>query len=117
MRTFLMASFFFFSSFIYSQTISWQQLSGPHGGAIYSIVTDNSGNIYANTTETPGPFKSTDDGESWFSIMNGLTPQSNGGFHPLNINSNGDLFIGEANDTYPVCRSTDRGSTWEPQTG
>jgi len=113
MRTFLLASFFLFTTFIYSQTISWEQLSGPHGGAIYSIVSDNNGDIYANSIGSPGPFKSTDDGESWFSIMNGLTPGDNGGFHPLNINFSGDLFIGGAHNAGNLCRSTDGGSSWE----
>lgn len=114
MRVYLLTSFFFFTSFIFSQTISWQQLSGPHGGAIYSIVTDNSGNIYVNAFGTAGPYKSTDDGESWFPIANGLTPVDNGGYHPLNINSSGDLFIGGAHPTAKLCRSTDGGNLWEP---
>jgi len=108
----VLLSVLFFSPFFFSQSISWQQLSGPHGGAFYSIVTDNSGNIYANTIGSPGPFKSTDDGETWFSIMNGLTPGDNGGFHPLNINSNGDLFIGGAHNAGYLCRSTDGGASW-----
>jgi photosystem II stability/assembly factor-like uncharacterized protein len=107
-RTFLVV--FFFTSFTFSQTIQWEQLSGPHGGAIYSIVKDNSGNIYANTMWGAGPFKSTDNGESWFSIKNGLTPY-NGEFHPMNINSNGDLFIGGAEDN-TLARSTDGGNSW-----
>ncbi len=109
----VLLSVLFFSPFFFSQPISWQQLSGPHGGAIYSIVTDNSGNIYANTIGNPGPFKSTDDGESWFSIMNGLTPGDNGGFHPMNINSSGDLFIGGAHNAGGLCRSRDGGNSWE----
>jgi photosystem II stability/assembly factor-like uncharacterized protein len=110
-RVFL--SVLFFSPIFFSQSISWQQLSGPHGGAIYSIVSDNSGNIYTNTVWGAGPFKSTDDGESWFSIKNGLTPNQYE-FHPLNINSNGDLFIGNEHNTAALCRSTDGGSSWEP---
>uniref|UniRef100_A0A832LKS0 T9SS type A sorting domain-containing protein n=1 Tax=Ignavibacterium album TaxID=591197 RepID=A0A832LKS0_9BACT len=107
-------AFFFFTSFLFSQTIQWEQLSGPHGGSIYSIVKDdNYGNIYVNTRWGAGPFKSTDNGESWFSIKNGLTP-NNGEFHPMNINSNGDLFIGGAHSTAYLCRSTDQGNSWIP---
>jgi photosystem II stability/assembly factor-like uncharacterized protein len=108
----VLLSVLFFSPFFFSQSISWQQLSGPHGGSIYSIVHDDDGNIYANTIGSPGPFKSCDDGETWFSIMNGLTPGDNGGFHPLNINSNGDLFIGGAHNAGYLCRSTDGGASW-----
>ncbi len=116
MKTYLLVAlvFFFFTSINQSQSISWQQLSGPHGGAIYSIVHDNSGNIYVNTVWGAGPFKSTDDGENWFSIMNGLSPNDNGGFHPLNINSSGDLFIGGAHGSAYICRSTDGGNNWDP---
>jgi photosystem II stability/assembly factor-like uncharacterized protein len=109
----ILLSVLFFSPFFFSQSISWQQLSGPHGGAIYSIVTDNSGNIYANTVWGAGPFKSTDDGETWFSIKGDLTPYS-GEFHPMSINSSGGLFIGGAHSTALLCRSTDGGSSWEP---
>ncbi len=101
------------SAQLISQSIQWEQLSGPHGGAIYSIVKDNSGNIYANTMWGAGPFKSTDYGENWFSIKNGLTP-NNGEFHPMNINSNGDLFIGGAHSTAILCRSTNGGNSWIP---
>lgn len=117
MKTVLLLCFSLFSilftSTIFSQTIQWEQLSGPHGGAIYSIVKDNSGNIYANTMWCAGPFKSTDNGESWFSIKNGLTPYS-GEFHPLNINSSGDLFISGAHSTALICRSTNQGISWIP---
>ena len=109
----VLLSVLFFSPFFFSQSISWQQLSGPHGGAIYSIVHDNSGNIYVNTVWGAGPFKSTDDGETWFSIKADLTPY-NGEFHPMNINSSGDLFIGGAHSTAYLCRSTDGGTSWEP---
>jgi len=109
----VLLSVLFFSPIFFSQSISWQQLSGPHGGAIYSIVHDNVGNIYVNTVWGAGPFKSTDDGDSWFSIKNGLTPNPYE-YHPLNINSSGDLFIGNEHNTAALCRSTDGGSSWEP---
>jgi len=108
----VLIAFFFFTSLTFSQTIQWEQLSGPHGGAIYSIVKDNAGNIYANTIGSAGPFKSTDGGETWYSIMNGLTPGDNGGFHPLNVNSTGDIFIGGAHNAGGLCRSTDEGASW-----
>jgi photosystem II stability/assembly factor-like uncharacterized protein len=103
----------FITPTLFAQDIQWQQLNGPHGGAIYSIVTDNSGNIYANTAWGAGPYKSTDDGESWISIKGDLTPNT-GEFHPMNMNSNGDLFVGGAHNTALLCRSTDQGNTWIP---
>jgi photosystem II stability/assembly factor-like uncharacterized protein len=98
---------------ICAQDIQWEQLSGPHGSAVYSVVSDNAGNVYANTMWGAGPFKSNDDGENWFSIKRDLTPYY-GEFQPLNINSNGDLFIGGAHNTASLCRSSDGGNTWEP---
>jgi hypothetical protein len=53
---------FLFTSVLFSQTIQWEQLNGPHGGAIYSIVTDNTGNMYASAMWGAGPFKSTNGG-------------------------------------------------------
>ncbi len=111
--TSLMLNITILTTLIHAQSIQWQQLSGPHGGAIYSIVTDNSGNIYANTVWGAGLFKSTDEGESWFPLTNGLTPYA-GEFHPLNISSNGDLFIGGSHNTAQLCRSTDGGANWIP---
>jgi len=106
----LLASFFF-TSFLFSQTIQWEQLSGPHGGAIYSIVSDNAGNMYASAMWNIGPYKSTDNGETWFSIKNGLTPASQ--YCPMNISPNGDLFVaGTLNSDNYFYRSTDAGESW-----
>jgi len=107
----VLIAFFFLTSFLFSQTIQWEQLSGPHGGAIYSIVTDNAGNMYASAMWNIGPFKSTDNGETWFSIKNGLDPASQ--YCPMNIGPNGDLFIaGVYNSDFCIYRSTDAGESW-----
>lgn len=107
----LLMSLFLITGWAYSQTISWEQLSGPHGGAIYSIINDNEGNIYASAMWEKGPYKSTDSGETWFSIKNGMTPGSQ--FCPMNISSNGNLFIaGAFNSDNCVYRSTDGGENW-----
>ncbi len=107
----LLLAFFFFTSLTFSQTIQWEQLSGPHGGAIYSIVTDNAGNMYASAMWNTGPYKSTDNGETWFSIKNGLTPASQ--YCPMNISPNGDLFVaGVYNSDNCIYRSTDAGESW-----
>ena len=110
---FLFIPFFLISSLTNSQPIFWEQLSGPHGGAIYSIINDNAGNIYASALWGQGPYKSTDNGESWFSIKNGMTPGSQ--FCPMNISSNGNLFVaGAFNSDICVYRSTDGGNSWTP---
>ena len=114
MKTCLLLSLYLFTSFIYSQTISWQQLSGPHGGNIYSLVADADGNLYASPTGVSGPFKSTDNGETWFSIKNGLSIGNLDGGRPLNINHNGDIFISYPYDNHTyVSLSTDGGNTWQ----
>jgi photosystem II stability/assembly factor-like uncharacterized protein len=109
----LFISFLLFR-FQYPQSISWQQLSGPHGGNIYSLVVGNDGNLYASPTGTAGPFKSTDNGETWFSIKNGLSFDENGEWRPLNINHNGDIFIANPHDyNQYISLSTDGGNSWE----
>jgi photosystem II stability/assembly factor-like uncharacterized protein len=110
----ILLSVLFFSPFFFSQTISWQQLNGPHGGNIYSLVVDGDGNLYASPTGVSGPFKSTDDGETWFSIKNGLSFDNNGEWRPLNINHNGDIFIANPHDyNQYISLSTDGGNSWE----
>lgn len=114
--TSILSAVLFFTSFIFTQTISWEQLSGPHGGSIYSMVVDGNGNLYATPTGTSGPFKSMDNGESWFSIKNGLSFDESG-FRPLNINSEGILFVSNSHDYGEhISLSSDGGSTWVEKT-
>jgi photosystem II stability/assembly factor-like uncharacterized protein len=113
----VLSAIIFFSPFFFSQTISWQQLSGPHGGNIYSLVADANGNLYANPTGDTqglvGPFKSTDNGENWFSIKNGLAYIGTQ-FAPLNLNHNGDIFVIHSHDYHQfISLSTDGGNTWQ----
>jgi len=101
----------FITSTLFAQDIQWEHLSGPHGGALYSIVTDNAGNMYASAMWGKGPYKSTDNGETWFSIKNGLTPANQ--YCPMNISPNGDLFVaGVNNSDNCLYRSTDGGESW-----
>jgi len=102
---------FLIATALFAQEIQWEQLSGPHGGAIYSIVTDNAGTLYASAMWNNGPYKSTDNGETWVSIKNGMTPGSQ--YCPMNISQNGDLFVAGFN-SYDNCiyRSTDGGTNW-----
>ena len=110
----VLSAIIFFSPFFFSQTISWQQLSGPHGGNIYSLVADADGNLYASPTGVSGPFKSTDNGETWFSIKNGLSFDNNGEWRPLNISHSGDIFIVNPHDyNQYISLSTDGGNSWE----
>ncbi|MFH1119420.1 MAG: T9SS type A sorting domain-containing protein [Bacteroidota bacterium] len=94
-----------------AQDIQWEQLGGPHGGAVYSIVSDNSGIMYASSMWNNGPYKSIDNGESWVSIQNGMTPGSQ--YCPMNICPNGDLFVaGIINSDNCIYRSADGGTNW-----
>ena len=102
-----------FTPFFFSQTISWERLSGPHGGTIYSTVVDGNGNLYAISTGVAGPYKSTDNGETWFSIKNGLSFDE-AEFRPMNVNQNGDIFVSNPHDyNQYISRSDDGGNTWE----
>ena len=101
-----------------SQSISWKQLSGPHGGYINTMVVDEVGNLYASSThDNKGPYKSTDGGVTWVSIKNGTIPYEYSGLYcPINISTNGSLFLAIGSDGFPsntyVYRSTDGGNNW-----
>ncbi len=110
----ILFSILFFSQLIFTQTISWEQLSGPHGGNIYSLAADGDGNLYASPTGVSGPFKSTDNGETWFSIKNGLSFDNNEQWRPLNISHSGYIFIVNPHDyNHYISLSTDGGNSWE----
>ncbi|MEP0860283.1 MAG: T9SS type A sorting domain-containing protein [Ignavibacterium sp.] len=62
--------------------------TGIQGGEILGLTIDDSGYVYAST-DWQGVYKSTNDGDSWFSIGN--TTSASGG--KLAFNSFGDLFL------------------------
>ena len=64
LRTFIVV--FFFTSLLIPQSISWQQLNGPHGGTPLSFASNSNGDIFAGADQDQrGVFRSTDGGITW----------------------------------------------------
>ena len=74
---------------------------------ITSLAINSSGDIFAGT-EGGGAFRSTDNGENWVQINQGLTSE---GLYvrSLAVNSNDDIFAGTFEGVF---RSTDNGENW-----
>jgi len=87
---------------IYSQFLP---TSGPSGGAVYSIVVSGS-NVFA-ATETGGVYRSSNNGDNWVQVVNGMGAQR--------INwmkgSGGTLYAGGQNGLY---KSVNNGDNWMP---
>lgn len=76
---------------------------------VIDMLVGEEGNIYAATAGF-GVYRSTDNGNSWSPINNGLESLS---ISSLAMNDSGDLFLG---NSWPggVYRSMDKGENWEP---
>ena len=77
MKTVLLLCFsifsFLFTSIIFSQTISWEQLNGPFGGTALCFATNSNGDLFAGADENQrGVYKSTDNGITWLQKSNGI---------------------------------------------
>ena len=58
---------------------------------IISLAINSSGDIFAGTFEGGGVYRSTDNGENWTLVNNGLT---NTYVYALAINAGGEIFAG-----------------------
>ncbi|MFH0989406.1 MAG: LamG-like jellyroll fold domain-containing protein [bacterium] len=86
----------------------WQQTNGPYAGNIYSLVVNSSGHVFAGTYGG-GIFRSTDGGNNWNQINNGLSGFGwNRQSVSLAINSDGILYAAAGR----VYRSVDNGDSW-----
>jgi photosystem II stability/assembly factor-like uncharacterized protein len=95
----------------------WIRLSGPPGGIGYDVrMRPDSPDIMYVTASPGGIFKSTDGGETWFSVTAGIEKSPGYGAdifcatidpHDYNTIWVGTQFIAN------IYRSTDGGSTWE----
>jgi len=87
----------------------WAKTSGPEGGGrIYSLL--NAGGILYAGTATDGVYRSTDNGQSWTPVNNGL---SDDGLDVRALMSSGsDLYAGTFDGG--LYRSTDNGQSWTP---
>jgi len=88
-----LASLFMFMALILPVLASgqtWEQTNGPYGGNIHTLAINSSGDIFAGGIGGE-VFRSTDNGDNWTQINNGLT---NTDVRALAINSSGDIFAG-----------------------
>lgn len=84
---------------------SWiQTITGLGGNTVYSMATDQAGNVYAGAF-VGGIYQSSNNGDTWSRVYNSLATVW--GFA---ISGNGTLFAGT--DFQGVVRSTDGGTTW-----
>lgn len=84
---------------------SWIQ-ADVTSSAIRSFATKSEGHIFA-ASSNDGVFRSTDQGETWIAINNGLT---NTHVQSLSCHTNGNLFAGTTDGG--IFRSSDNGSSW-----
>ena len=75
--------------------------------AVISLAINSSGDIFAGTFEGGGAYRSTDNGDNWTLIDNGLT---NTYVTALAINSSNNIFA--ATFGGGAFRSTDNGDSW-----
>jgi photosystem II stability/assembly factor-like uncharacterized protein/subtilisin-like proprotein convertase family protein len=86
---------------------SWTEVNTgfiPQDNTINSLAINSNGEIYAGATNAIYVF--SDSGDIWTPIN---SPNYNG-FYPLEINADGDLFVGVAGGR--LFRSIDKGLTW-----
>src|SRR5215211_2614555 len=79
----------------------WAQTNGPQGGDGIALATNASSHVFVGT-QGGGVFRSTDNGESWTGLHNGLTDTN---VRALAINKAGHIFAGTWSGG--VFRSTD----------
>ena len=86
----------------------WAQTNGPQGGDGIALATSPSGHVFVGT-QGGGIFRSTDNGENWAGVNNGLTATN---VRALAIDAaSGHIFAGTFGGVF---RSTDNGDSWVP---
>jgi hypothetical protein len=88
----------------------WQQTNESFGFTetiVTALISDSSGTVFAGCLYgSSGVFRSTNNGETWTPINEGLTSTN---IQALAINSNGLIFAGTQGSG--IFRSTDNGSS------
>jgi photosystem II stability/assembly factor-like uncharacterized protein len=84
----------------------WVQTNGPYGGWIVALVVTSDGVAFAGGSR--GLYRSTNNGDFWEQIINGLPRDQ--GVSKLAISRNGTIFAAAYASVY---RSTDRGNSWQ----
>ena len=85
----------------------WEPTNGPTGGVVYALDINSDGYIFAGTDR--GVFRTTDNGEVWVEINNGI-PSGLREVYSLAISHGGTIFIGTRYGG--IFKSTDNGDDW-----
>ena len=90
---------------------NWRQTNGPYGGSINTLFRASDGTLYA-ATDSAGVFRSSDDGDSWVPVNNGLDVYPAGQLpHPSTITeANGMLYLSTTSEFF---YSNNRGEAWQ----
>jgi photosystem II stability/assembly factor-like uncharacterized protein len=92
---------------LFSQTDFWQSTNGPTGGWVTVLVVHPATQDVFAGTISGGVYRSTDNGNSWTAVNNGVTNFNVGAFA---INSSGHIFASTFGGG--VFRSMDNGESW-----
>jgi len=109
----VLLAFFFFTSFLFSQSIQWQQLNGPFGGTPLSFASNSNGDIFAGSDyNQKGVYRSTDGGMLWHQSSNGiyLTDRQ---VDWMVVDDSSYIIIGtNSHIGARIYKSTDNGDSW-----
>jgi photosystem II stability/assembly factor-like uncharacterized protein len=103
------SSYFLISFFLFisanSAISQFVATGGPYGGNVQALFSDVNNDIYAGT-QMGGVFRTTDNGNSWFTVNNGLTDLNISCFTKVA----GQLFCTTVSGG--VCYTTNQGQQW-----
>ncbi len=86
----------------------WVQCKGPYGGSIRSVALSGQ-SVFAGL-QTGGIYRSTDNGDTWVAVNNGISYRDDTRAVTSIVTSKNSIFI----DTYyALYRSTDNGANWQ----
>jgi len=106
----VLIAFFFFTSFLFSQTIQWEQLNGPFGGTALSFTSNSLGYLFAGADENQGGiFRSTDVGITWQRMNSGLLNYR--AYNWFVVDDSSYIITGSHNEA-KVYKSKDNGESW-----
>jgi hypothetical protein len=106
-------TFYFFTSFLFSQTIQWEQLNGPFSGTPLCFSYNSNGDLFAGMDQNQrGVFKSTDNGITWFPKSDGI-PLGDRAISWITVDDSNYVIIGtNSHIGSGVYKSKDNGESW-----
>src|SRR5688572_3751659 len=89
-----------------SDAQTWQQTNGPYGGDVRCIALSAVEDLFIGT-QGGGVLRSTDNGDTWEAVNNGITAKDVWAIH---VAANDNVFAGTMGGG--VFRSDDNGDSW-----